>query len=97
MGHKKKVHHGLRLLKDKAGKMASAPEARPGNIRIERDGFVADIIISRRDGSPDLYHYVIQPAGSREIVHWGQEVSLQRAQECVDEFIDDYQQLRKIR
>src|SRR4051812_4698662 len=97
MGHKND-HHGLRLLKKKkAGNMASAPEARPGNIRIERDGFVADIIVSRPEGHNEIYHYVIQPAGSREIVHWGQEVSLQRAQECVDEYIDDYQQLRKVR
>jgi hypothetical protein len=97
MGHKKKVHHRLHLLKDKAGKMASAPEARPGNIRIERNGFVADIIVSRSEGGTELYHYVVQPVGSRDIVHWGQEVSLQRAQECVDEYIDEFQKLRNFR
>jgi hypothetical protein len=69
--------------------MAAAPEPRPSNTRIERNGYIADIIISpSRALGGDIYHYIIQREGSAEVVHFGQEVSMQRAIECVDEFLD---------
>lgn len=72
--------------------MASAANARPSITRIERNGFIADIYVSESSllGS-QVYHYIIQRADSPEILHWGQEVSQQRALECVNDFIDKRQ------
>jgi hypothetical protein len=56
---------------------------------IQGSGYIAEIIPSAsRVLGGIIFHYVIQREGSSEIVHWGQEVSLQRAKECVKEFID---------
>jgi hypothetical protein len=91
---KKHPHHGPRffqsLLDRKKGYMGSTPGTRPSKIIIERHGYTADIVASQSSHG-QIWHYVIQPVGSRDIVHWGQEVSLQRAQECVEEFLSDYE------
>jgi hypothetical protein len=93
MGQKKDPT-GLHLVPKKAGKLATAPEPRPEVVHIERNGYTADIIASlSRYG--DIYHYVIQPVGSREIIHWGQEVSMQRAKETVDLILDEFGSRKK--
>ena len=94
MGHKTDSK-GLHLVSKKAGKLASSPQPRPEITRIERNGYTADIIASLSEKYGDIYHYVIQRVGSREIVHWGQEVSMQRAKESVDQFLDDIARLKK--
>src|SRR3954465_5911122 len=72
-------------------------ESRSSLKRIERDGFAAEIRTSlSRSLGGEIYHYIIQRAGSREIVHWGQEVSLQRAMECVDEYITDQKRISAV-
>jgi hypothetical protein len=68
----------------------SSPEIHPSSIRVEKNGFIADIVTSK-NGSGDIFHYVIQRAGSPEIVHWGQELSFHRAMECVEEFFGSHQ------
>jgi hypothetical protein len=67
----------------------ASPSHGLSNTRIEKNGFIADILISKH-GSAELFHYVIQRVGSPEIVHWGQEVSFQRAVECVEEFLQGH-------
>ena len=57
--------------------------------RVEKFGFVAEIMASHSRGS-EIFHYVIQRKNSSGIVHWGQELSLQRAQESVEEFLEQY-------
>lgn len=61
----------------------------PKKQSIHRNGYKADIITS---GSPQgtIYHYVIQPVGSTEIVHWGQELSLDDAVASIDDFFEQH-------
>ena len=79
--------------------MSSAPQPKPSpekfeNVRIERSGFIADVLVST---SPfgHIYHYVIQRKGSPEIVHWGQETSMERAKECIDDYLRDFEKLKQ--
>ena len=78
-------------------RMSSAPQPKPTpseNVRIERNGFIADVLVSN---SPfgHIFHYVIQRKGSPEIVHWGQETSMHSAKECIDEYLSDFEKLKK--
>jgi hypothetical protein len=57
---------------------------------IRRNGYVAEIIASQ-DRSTQIYHYVVQREQSTGIVYWGQEVSHQRALECVEDFLKQYE------
>ena len=50
-------------------------------------GYVAEIMQSKA-GWMDIFHYVIQPENSPEIVYWGQELSAERAIECIDDFLE---------
>jgi hypothetical protein len=93
MGHKNDPR-GLHLIPKKEGAVGTAPEPRPDIVRIERNGYVAEIIASLSKYG-DIYHYVIQPVGSRDIVHWGQEVSMQRAKEMVESYLDDFGRMQK--
>jgi hypothetical protein len=68
--------------------MSAAAAKKAPTTTIQRKGFVADVILSS-SSLGDIYHYVVQREGSTEILHWGQEVSLQRAVESVNEYIDD--------
>lgn len=72
----------------KKDKMASSPSASPLNAKVQRGGYVAEVIISKHQLFGEVYMYVIQREGHQEILHMGQEVSLQRALECINEFID---------
>ena len=56
------------------------------NTRVEKDGYIADIFLSK-SGSLDIFHYIIQRSGSAEILVWGQELSLRSAQDSIEEFI----------
>lgn len=56
---------------------------------IRRNGFVAEIICSQ-DRQTQIFHYVVQKENSTGIVYWGQEVSRQRAMECVEDFLQQY-------
>lgn len=58
-------------------------------MRIRRHGFVADFFVSRSQRG-DIYHYIVLREGSKAIVHGGQEVSMQRAVECVEDFLAPY-------
>jgi hypothetical protein len=60
------------------------------NARIQKNGFVADIVISNHESAPKIFHYVIQHKGSTEIVHWGQELSFQRALESIEQYLAQF-------
>jgi hypothetical protein len=65
-----------------------APPATPGpNTKIHKYGYVAEIIVGKQ-GSADLFYYVIQRKGAAEILYWGQELSLQRALERAEEHLE---------
>ena len=96
---RKRPNPGLNIVPSEKEQMSSVPEPKPSpekseNVRIERAGFIADVLVSN---SPfgHIFHYVIQRKGSPEIVHWGHEVSMQRAKECVEEFLDDFGKLKQ--
>jgi hypothetical protein len=78
------------LVERKEKTLASPSQARVSNTRIERNGFIGDIV-SSKNGTGDLFHYVIQKAGSTDVVHWGQEESFQEALESVESFLQDHQ------
>ena len=59
---------------------APAPKART---RIEKHGFIAEIIVGNYGGQ-EIYHCVIQREGSLEILFWGQEQSFERAMESAE-------------
>lgn len=52
-------------------------------------------ILSKVDSTPKIFHYVVQRENSTGIVYWGQEVSYQRALECVDDFLSQYDPIKK--
>ena len=56
---------------------------------IRRNGYVAEIIAGH-DRMPQIFHYVVQRENSTGIIYWGQEVSHQRAMECVEDFLSQY-------
>jgi hypothetical protein len=58
--------------------------------RVQKNGFVADIVISNYESAPQIFHYVIQHEGSTEIVHWGQELSFQRALESIEQYLAQF-------
>ena len=60
-----------------------------GIIRLEpvhMAGYWAEIISSQWKGGV-IFHYVVQRAGSKDILHFGQEVSEQRARELVNDIL----------
>jgi hypothetical protein len=65
------------------------PSSKPESTKITRNGFIAEIIC-RSDRTPQIFHYVVQREHSTGIVYWGQEVSHQRAMECVEDFLKQY-------
>jgi hypothetical protein len=89
MGKTQRIHL---VNRDSAGEQTVANEHVP-TARIQKHGFIADIIVSIK-GQQQLYHYVIQPEYSTEIVHWGQELSFKRALESVEDFFEPYRDRR---
>jgi len=78
------------LIERKEKTLASPSQARLSITRIERNGFTGDIV-SSKNGSGVIFHYVIQELGSTEIAHMGQEESFQEALKSVDYFLQDHQ------
>jgi hypothetical protein len=54
---------------------------------VHRSGYLAEIFSSQWKGGV-IFHYVVQRAGSKEILHFGQEVSEQRARELVNDILE---------
>jgi hypothetical protein len=70
----------------------TAAAAKVPRKRINRNGYIAEVWVST-SSIGEIYHYIVMREGSPEIVHWGQEVSMQRAVESVNQFIDDSLQM----
>src|SRR4051794_31474106 len=84
------VKHGLKIVKGTQDSMASPTTAlnpKVPHTTIERYGFIADIVVSRKS-SGAIFHYVIQRSGSAEILVWGQELSVDAALKAVNEFLE---------
>lgn len=60
--------------------------------RLQKFGFIADIVVSNQRDQGTIYHYMVQPEGSHEIVFWGQEFSFKRALDSVESFFEPYRQ-----
>ncbi len=58
--------------------------------RLQKYGYIADIIVSNQQDYGTIYHYVVQPEGSNEIVFWGQELSFKRALDSVETFFEPF-------
>lgn len=67
-------------MNDSASAAAPSPK-----MRLNRDGFIAEIIHGRATG---LYHYLITKENSPEILSWGQETTIEGARKSIDNFID---------
>lgn len=86
--HHGSKHHGLEIVSGKGTVAKEGTGTRKNNVRLERAGHIADILTSQ-SSSGEIFHYVIQRAGSPEIVHWGQERSMEQALEMVNDFLDE--------
>jgi hypothetical protein len=83
---------GIHLVsEDKDEKRGNVHEHVP-TARLQKYGFIADIVVSTDKDAGTIYHYVVQPEGSREIVFWGQELSFKRALDSVESFFEPYRQ-----
>jgi hypothetical protein len=54
--------------------------------RVEKDGFLADVFMSRNSNG-SIFHYVVQKSGATEILFWGQEDSLKEALEKIRRYL----------
>ena len=54
---------------------------------IRRHGYIAEVFSSPWPGGL-IFHYVIQREHETSIIHFGQEISEQRAREVIDEIIE---------
>ena len=63
--------------------------SKAGNLigHIERDGYIADILVSTAYPG-QIYHYIIQPADSPAVLSWGQERTLEDAQQAIDDYLN---------
>jgi len=62
----------------------------------ELGGFTADIIVDQKT-DPPIHHWIIQKAGSTEILYWGQEYTYDQAesasQSCMKNLMDRAQRI----
>ena len=78
--------------------MASENGNRRGRIytSFELGGYTADIIIDQKT-DPPIHHWIIQRAGSAEILYWGQEYTSEQAQSaahsCMHSLMDRQQRI----
>jgi hypothetical protein len=52
-------------------------------------------VTSNNASSPQIFHYVIQHENSAAVSHWGQELSMQRAVESVEEYLSQFKDQKK--
>jgi hypothetical protein len=87
IGHMK-TKKGIHLVAP--SKEVKAMQEHVPTARLQKYGFIADIVSSSNQENGTIYHYVIQPEHSREIVFWGQELSFKRALDSVESFFEPY-------
>jgi len=54
--------------------------------RLQCGAHFADVLVDTRS-APAIYHWIVQPLGSAEIVHWGHERSFEEAAEQAKKFL----------
>lgn len=87
-----KKHKILRIGERRAENTTEPVASRFPTARLQKFGYVADIIVSNQKDYGTIYHYVVQPEGSNEIVFWGQELSFKRALDSVESFFEPFRQ-----
>lgn len=62
----------------------------------ELGGYTADIIVDQKT-NPPIHHWIIQKAGSPEILYWGQEYTYEQAESaansCMQSLMDREQRI----
>jgi hypothetical protein len=56
--------------------------------RVQKNGFLADVFMSRNSSSP-IFHYIVQRDGATEVLFSGQEHSLKKALERIRQYLDE--------
>jgi hypothetical protein len=56
------------------------------NTRIVCGGFLADVVVDTHS-QPPIYHWIVQRAGSAEVLHWAQETSFEEAERAAEAFL----------
>jgi hypothetical protein len=51
--------------------------------RFELGGYTADIIVDQKT-NPPIHHWIIQRAGSPEVLYWGQEYTYEQAESAAN-------------
>ena len=57
---------------------AAQPSSDPQNTRVTLGDYIADVLVDSR-GHEKVYHWIVQRAGSAEILEWSQERSFEDA------------------
>jgi hypothetical protein len=63
----------------------------PPNTRLEVGGYIADILVDRRNPST-VFHWIVQRMGSAEILQWGQETTFDEAKAAALGYLNDLAQ-----
>jgi hypothetical protein len=56
--------------------------------RVQKDGFLADVFMSRNSDGP-IFRYIVQRSGASEVLFWGKEHSLKAALERIRKYLDE--------
>jgi len=62
--------------------------------RLRLGGYIADIV-SDADRQPPIYHCIVQPVGSTQVLYLGQESSLAAAMECGHRLLEELAAARR--
>jgi len=62
--------------------------------RLRLGGYIADIV-SDADRQPPIYHCIVQPVGSTQVLYLGQESSLAAAMECGHRHLEELAAARR--
>ncbi|MGI9101766.1 MAG: hypothetical protein ACR2IF_04905 [Terriglobales bacterium] len=68
--------------------MTAAARRKKVNIHLVCGAFFADVVTDSRV-NPPIHHWIVQRQGSPEVVHWGQEASLEAAESAASSFMND--------
>ena len=63
----------------------------PPNTRLQVGGYIADILVDRRNPST-VFHWIVQRVGSAEILQWGQETTFDEAKAAATGYLKDLAQ-----
>ena len=74
-----------------AGKRASEPFS---NTRLAIGDYIADVLLDTREHAR-VYHWIVQKAGSPEVVYWGQESTFEEAKTAAQSYLQSLNRSQK--